>query len=182
VTLKEELKVVQPAIREALELIGFQMNIPYTLGSCQGGVIKLYEFCTFTVPDHEPLVLGVTLKNVEGKLELVLDLVEEDSGYMHWRVNLGELPEGGVPKLAEMALANLPKSSVIKKILIPEPKPEEPKNQKQLLTEVVKSIRMSGVSLDRAVEMVEAFLEHTLKIALTSQARNIMKYLEKYIG
>lgn len=197
-SLKEEINAVRPAIRGALDQVGFQTGIPYVLGSCSGGVIKLYEFCTFTAPlapksgpidcpirgdtvsNHEPLVLGVTLKQGEAALELTLDLVEEDSGYMHWKVNLGELPEGGVTKLAEMAIANLPKSSVIKKILIPEPKPEEPKNQ--LLTELVKSIRMSEVPLDRAVEMVEAFLEHTLKIALASQARNIVNYLAKYTG
>lgn len=180
-TLGEELSAVQTSIREALDQLGFQSGIPYTLGSCQGGSIKLYEYCTFTVPDHEPLVLGVTFKQGEAGLELSLDLFEEESGYMHWRVNLGALG-GGIPKLADTAIANLPKLNVIKKILIPEPRPEEPKNQKQLLTELVKSIRMSEVPLDRAVEMVEAFVEHTLKAALATQARNITKYLEKYTG
>jgi len=180
-TLKEELSAVQPAIRGALDQVGFQTGIPYTLGSCQGGVIKLYEFCTFTVPDHEPLVLGVTFKQGESALELTLDLVEEDSGYLHWRVNLGELPEGEVSKLAEMAVANLPKPSIIKKILVPEPKPEEPMDQKQVLTKLVKMIQQ-GMTVDHGVELIEEVLITTVKKALAAQARNIVKYLEKYTG
>ena len=181
-TQKEEISAVQPAIREAIDQLAFQTGIPYTLGNAKGGNIKLYEYCTFTVPDHEPLILGVTIWNRDGKLELTLELAEESSGYSHWKVCLGEPLEGGVPKLAETTIANLPKVSVIKKILIPELEPEEPKNQKQLLTELVKSIRMSEVPLDRAVEMVDAFLEHTLKIALARQAKSIVDYLDKYTG
>lgn len=180
-SLKEELSAVQPSIREALDQLGFQSGIPYALGSCKGGAIKLYEFCTFTTAGHEPLVLGVTIKQGETALELVLDLVEEDSGYMHWKVNLG-LSEGGIPKLVETALTTLPKVSVIKKILLPEPKPEEPKSQKQILTELVRQIRHGEVTVERGVEMVEEALVSMVKTALASQARNITKYLEKYTG
>jgi hypothetical protein len=136
-TLKEEISAVQPSIREALNQIAFQTGIPYVLGSCSGGVISMYEYCTFTAPGHEPLVLGVTLQKVNEKVLLVLDLVEEESGYIHWKVNLDELPEGGIPKLADtVMLADTVIVNLLKKILATEPKSEEPK--KQILTKLVR--------------------------------------------
>jgi hypothetical protein len=179
---KEEIAAILPSIREALDQLAFQTGIPYVLGNAQGGIILLYEFCTFTTPNHEPLTLGVMLCKKDSKLELTLELAEVVSGYYsYWKVCLGEPPEGGIHKLVEVVIENLPKVSVIKKILIPEPKPE-PLNSKQVLAELVRKIHQGEVTLQRGVELVEEALESTVKKALATQARNIVGYLEKYTG
>ena len=110
---------IRPLVQEALKRVASQVGIPYSGYSTSGGAVDfLHEYCTFTVPDVEPVVLGVTIRAVEGLFNLSVDITGEDSGTIHWKLlNRVGIPGVALRQKVEEELLKLPEPSVIRELL-----------------------------------------------------------------
>lgn len=112
---------LKPMIWEALERVAVQTGLSYQRGCTVGGVIKLFEYCTFNVTGFEAVVLGGTFRENQGDLYFDLDLVGEESGNIYWNTGSVKVPWSGddLRRLVEQSLLRLPGPSVVLKVFGP---------------------------------------------------------------
>ena len=109
---------LKPIIQTALKRVASQVGIPYLGFSTGGAVDLLHEYCTFTVPGVEPVVLGVTIRAVDGLFNLSVDITGKDSGTIHWRLlSRVKIPGAALRQKVEEELLKLPEPSAIQGIL-----------------------------------------------------------------
>jgi hypothetical protein len=108
---------IRPLVQEALKRVASQVGSPYLYYSTSGTTLKLNEYCTFTVPDLEPIVLRVTIFAVDAMFKLSVDIVGEESGLIHWSLDKVVVEGFRLRQAVDRAILNLPEPSVIQGIL-----------------------------------------------------------------